>query len=265
MTTKEKLPANLTLWGAYHTPPPDACKEFTRAGGFRGTAIDPMWLIRCATEQWGPMGDRWGLEIEADWFETLDPNHILHISDCILYYPGPSGERAKVPCIGQTWAVYPGKSGSIYDEEAPKKSRTDAVSKGLSWLGFGAAVHMGSHSGSKYVDLPENAPPETTKTDARAQARVESTTNNGPAKTVAVAIWAADQAAVYASAAGDSESVDERTAKNHLLGAVKRTAKRLGIDLDNQPSTEQMQILEREASAMIHAAVAKPEQAGGEN
>jgi hypothetical protein len=37
---------NLALWNKYCRPPGDALKKFQRAGGFRGTAIDPMWTAR---------------------------------------------------------------------------------------------------------------------------------------------------------------------------------------------------------------------------
>jgi hypothetical protein len=277
MTTPADLPVNLALWARYYTPPKDALKDFTRSGGFRGTAIDPMWAIRCATEEWGPMGDKWGLIVNSEEFVTFDAAHVLHISCCSVFYPaadgGDEGTVATVPCVGQTWAVSQSKSGPLFDEEVVKKSRTDALSKGLSWLGFGAAVHMGAFDGCKYSDLPENAPPEASRTDARAQAQAQGSTDPAPepeprpeprpspAKTVALALWTADKQAVCLAA----NSADERTAKNHALDSVRVIANRLGIDLKNHPSNDEMEALERETSAMIHAAASENVAAEGGN
>lgn len=256
--SREKVSPNLELWARYYTPPKDACKDFQRAGGFKGTAVDPMWLIRCATEQWGPMGGKWGLNIIDEQFVTLDQQHILHISSCDLWYDDGSEEPAVLPCVGQTWAVSTGKSGPIFDEECVKKSRTDAIGKGLSWLGFSGAVHMGAFDGNKYTHLPENAQ-EITPTDARAQAHANATTDApGPVKAIALAVWNADAPAVYASAGTD----DEKTAKNHLLGVVRRTARRLNVNIDNHPNNDEMAALERETSAAIHAAAEDAAQGG---
>lgn len=144
---------NLQLWDAHRTPHKDALKAFNRRG-FQGTAIDPMWLIREATREWGPMGARWGYTVTRESIvRDLPDGVVVHVCNIELFYPGPNGEVAKLPQVGQTWLVEKTSSGPRVDEEAPKKSRTDAVCKALSWLGFGADVHMGMFDGNKYVDL----------------------------------------------------------------------------------------------------------------
>lgn len=131
---------NLELWSQYFNPPKDALKDFTRKGGFRGTAIDPMWLIRSATETWGPMGDTWGMEVINEGVVEVSGNS-YHWLLGRFYHPGGSFQAA-----GGT---------EIRNDEFFKMSLTDALAKALSWLGFGAAVHMGAFDGNKYTSLPE--------------------------------------------------------------------------------------------------------------
>ena len=57
---------NMQLWDAVRTPDPAATKAFTRGGGFKGTATNAVYLIQRATELWGPMGGKWGVEIIDD-------------------------------------------------------------------------------------------------------------------------------------------------------------------------------------------------------
>ena len=161
---------NLALWNRHKHPHKDALKNFTRGGGFRGTAIDPMWMIREATEEWGPVGSRWGFAVVDEKYVTGAPmegggNEIIHVLLISLRHPSSDGGFSTVQSYGQTQFVGRNKNGYYTDEEAPKKSLTDAVSKALSWLGFGSEVHMGMFDGNKYVDLkgepePPPKPPE---------------------------------------------------------------------------------------------------------
>ncbi len=150
-TTDTSENSNLNLWNEVRTPPDSALKKFRRAGGFAGTAIEPMWLIKKATSLWGPIGGEWGIAEDTieDHFVNGSDGQIMHYSRFILYTP-----VGKVPCVGQTMFVMKTKHGLVTDEEAPKKSMTDALGWGLSRLGFAADVYMGLHDGNKYVHSP---------------------------------------------------------------------------------------------------------------
>ena len=52
---------NLALWNKVSRVPKEHLKGFTRGGGFKGTAIKPMWSIHTMTEQFGPCGEGWGI------------------------------------------------------------------------------------------------------------------------------------------------------------------------------------------------------------
>ena len=148
---------NLELWNKVRTPDPGATKAFSRSGGFKGTATNAVYLIQKATELWGPMGGNWGVDIVEDKTIQGAPiilvdggpvvgYELLHVIRINLRHPG-----GIVPGYGQTMLVGKNKYGTFTDEEAPKKSLTDALTKALSWLGFAADIHMGLWDDVGYV------------------------------------------------------------------------------------------------------------------
>lgn len=185
--------SNLSLWESVRTPDPAHTKGFSRSGGFRGTATNAVYLIRRATELWGPMGGKWGVEVLGEQVLTGAPilgkdgsvigNESVHTIRINLRHPG-----GVVPGIGQTTFVGTNKHGTYTDEEAPKKSLTDAVTKALSWLGFAADVHLGLWDDNKYVADVKAAYAEA----ARDEGEVDKLTLSKPdAKRVRDAIKAA--------------------------------------------------------------------------
>lgn len=153
---------NMQLWDAVRTPDPAATKAFTKSGGFKGTATNAVYLIQRATELWGPMGAKWGVEIVDDRVIDGAPllgkdgavigRELLHVIRINLRHPSGS-----VPGYGQTMLVCANKYGPYTDEEAPKKSLTDALTKALSWLGFAADIHLGRWDDNKYVNQAKAA------------------------------------------------------------------------------------------------------------
>jgi hypothetical protein len=148
----------LKIWEAVRTPPKDALKEI-KGRRFRGTDIDPMWRIFAMTQQFGPCGDRWGFEITGDEIiGPLDPSgQVLHVASVEVWYPGENGDRVTVPGRGATYLVAKESGGLYLDDEAHKKSVTDALGFALKHLGVAADVYMGRLEGSKYQGLERGA------------------------------------------------------------------------------------------------------------
>ncbi len=139
-------PINTALWDSVFKTNPEYTKAFSRAGGFKGTAISPMYLMHRATETFGPIGIGWGFEereskmAEGVWFSRVRVWYLYN------------DKRGEMEQWGATTMINKRQDGSIFvDEEAAKKSVTDAVTKCLSYLGFGADVHMGMYDDNKYV------------------------------------------------------------------------------------------------------------------
>lgn len=170
---------NMDLWSSVHDTPPQYTKAFRRSGGFAGTAIDPTYLVMRATELWGPLGMDWGYEIVDEQYINGEPifapredgippvvigNVIIHKIRLRLTYPGKDAV-GHIEQFGQTTFVGRDKNGLFTDEEHAKKSLTDALSKCLSLLGFGADVRIGSFEDSSYVAAVESsAAQEQTRT-----------------------------------------------------------------------------------------------------
>jgi len=182
----------LSVWNDTCTTDPRHVKAFSRGGGFSGTAINHTYQIRKATELWGPMGHLWSVkiieqglmpgtpiiveELEQAWEVNSEGERVLvrettkkqmvaqesiHFVRIHLSYPvfatNGNGDRVHtgtgtVEHFGQTTFVGKNKNGYFTDEEAPKKSLTDAIGKALSMLGFSADIYLGLYDDNKYVN-----------------------------------------------------------------------------------------------------------------
>lgn len=167
---------NSALWAAVEKTDPKYTKGFSRGGGFKGTATNATYLARKATEQFGPCGTGWGINVLSEEVFTGAPhivdgqvvaNDMIHKVHARLWYV-IDGKRGEVEQFGQTQMVGKNKNGFYTDEEAPKKSLTDAMSKCLSLLGFSADIHLGLYDDNKYVaTLREEFAPRVTEDQAR--------------------------------------------------------------------------------------------------
>lgn len=152
---------NLALWESVQATDPGYTKAFSRSGGFRGTAINHCYQQKRATQCFGPKGIGWGSKIldekYAEGAPIVHPQHgvigreIIHVLRVELWY-ALGDKRGAIEAFGQTQFVGSNKHGHFTDEEAPKKSLTDAESKALASLGFSADVHLGLFDDSKYVN-----------------------------------------------------------------------------------------------------------------
>jgi hypothetical protein len=143
--------SNLAIWNAVERTDPKYTKSFARGGGFRGTAINATYLAKCATEKFGPCGLGWGVSVLDERVLDGAEGEKVHRVHVKLWYEW-DGKRGEVEHFGQTTFVGKNKHGWFTDEEAPKKSLTDAMSKALSLLGFGSDVHLGLYDDSKYLN-----------------------------------------------------------------------------------------------------------------
>lgn len=139
--------SNTEIWDKLGKTDPSATKQFSRVGGFKGTAIKPQWAIKRLTEYFGPVGLGWG--IGEPQFQVV-----------------VSGEEILVYCTVQCWHTKPEftvfgvggdkvcasrSSGKFNDDEAFKKAFTDAVMNAFKFVGVGADIHLGQFDDSKYV------------------------------------------------------------------------------------------------------------------
>lgn len=147
---------NLTIWSKVEKTDPAFTKNFNRGGGFKGTATNPTYLAKRATEIFGPCGIGWGVTVERETYTEGAPisdgvREIIHTVYVCLWYD-LDGKRGEIRHFGSTTFVGKNKYGAFTDEEAAKKSLTDATTKCLSLLGFAADIHSGRYDDHKYVN-----------------------------------------------------------------------------------------------------------------
>ena len=159
------MDTNLRIYDKLREVPENAKKPITggRLNGF--TDINSMWRIRALTEQFGPCGEGWYLEVKDFWSEEHGEETAVFII-VNLYYKMSSGEWSlPVTGIGGNKIVKKEKSGTYVSDEAYKMAETDAIGSACKKLGMGADVYW-SEDRTKYVDTKE--PKNIDQTKARA-------------------------------------------------------------------------------------------------
>jgi hypothetical protein len=137
---------NMRVWNAVCRTDPKHTKRVNQRGGF--TAIDAQYQIMEATRLFGPVGEGWGYEVgeynvagnfiivPVTLWHGKRENRFGPILGCAEFYIPQRGEHTQ---------------GMRGDRDAPKKAITDAITKGLSQLGFNADVFLGLFDDNKYV------------------------------------------------------------------------------------------------------------------
>jgi hypothetical protein len=148
---------NMVIWDKVSKTDVDHTKEVSFGRKF--TAIDAHSQIMEATRTFGPVGEGWGYENE---FGTIDTGRELYITCDLTMWWSTQGEwegnkvshrRSFGPirglCVLQ--GVKTDGKARPADSDAAKKAMTDALTKGLSHLGFNADVFLGQFDDNKYV------------------------------------------------------------------------------------------------------------------
>lgn len=160
---------NLALWNRNETTDVfvgddttrQVAKSFSRGGGFSGTSANATYIVKRLTAEFGPLGKGWGIDPEVEEYREGAPlfdkegkpygvRETVHVLRVRFWYM-LDGERISFVQYGQTTFIGANKYGLTTDEEAPKKSLTDALTKSASWIGFAADIYMGMWDDNKRV------------------------------------------------------------------------------------------------------------------
>jgi hypothetical protein len=138
---------NLKIWEEFADIDPQFTKAIT-GKQYKGTSPNPQYVIRCLTELFGPVGKGFGWRVLAEDFQPLGEK-TLHWCRIEFWHTDRANTFEE---YGQTIAAYPTNSGGfMVDEDAPKKSQTDAIVKAASHLGIAANIFLGRWDDQKYV------------------------------------------------------------------------------------------------------------------
>ena len=150
--------ANLDIYNAVRSVPPEAKKQFTN-GRFSGTDINPMWRIKKLTETFGASGVGWYVDGVEERWERLNDDTIIAVVNLKLYVK-INGEWSKpIYGTGGNTLLAKGKPS----DEGYKMAYTDALSVACKALGIGADVYYERDKDTKYAkyyteDAEQNEP-----------------------------------------------------------------------------------------------------------
>lgn len=180
---------NIALWN--NLAPVD--RKFTKpitGKSYKGDSPNPTYIIWKLTQELGPLGIYWGFNVKFDRVREGKPHQIITTQEqtfydqpnedgtpriksksvgyhiireeyhevCVTFWFQPEGvkEPRTFDAFGGTPMLYMTNSGKwMHDEDAAKKSLTDAYTKGASWLGACADIFLGIFD-DKYTSQPEN-------------------------------------------------------------------------------------------------------------
>jgi hypothetical protein len=141
---------NLALWQRVSKTDPKHVKPIT-GKQYQGNSPKPYYIVERLTAEFGPCGLGWGFSVVNERFERFSDTDSLHVA-LIEFWFMKDGVVGKFQQMGQTKASYTTSKGSfMLDEDAPKKSVTDALVKCASYLGFAGDIFSGRWDDSKYV------------------------------------------------------------------------------------------------------------------
>jgi len=131
---------NMTIWNNVSKTNP----KYTKQVGFgrKFTSINAQYQIMVATEQFGAFGKGWGVKDEA--FHMVCEGLLGY--QAILFWVDKEGTHEFA--INSSISTHSKKG---LDDDCFKKVSTDALTKGLSKIGFSADVFLGMWDDNKYV------------------------------------------------------------------------------------------------------------------
>jgi len=187
---------NLKIWDSLSSVDRKFTKKIS-GKSYKGDSPNPTYVIKKITEALGPIGQDWGFNVVKETVRQGKPHQIL-IEETTEMWPSTGdetprakskhkryeilreemhqieiqfwfnvgGEQRTFSAIGGTPMLYLAKSGNwMHDEDAAKKSLTDAYTKGASWLGACADIFLGLFD-DKYSGGDTSEPAPDTKQPA---------------------------------------------------------------------------------------------------
>lgn len=166
---------NMKIYEAVRKVPQNAQKPIRggRTNGF--TDINPMWRIQTLTEQFGPCGLGWYVEVTDKRLEANDnmPTGEVSAFVDINLYVKYDGEWSK-PIYGTGGSAFVAKekNGLYQSDEAFKMAYTDAISVACKALGIGADIYW-NEGRTKYSERNDESP-------AKAENRTQTAVTSAP-------------------------------------------------------------------------------------
>lgn len=138
---------NLSLWNQFSDIDPKYTKPIS-GKDYSGTSPNAHYIIQCLTEMFGPVGKGFGWRVLSEDIERFGETAIHW---CRIEFWHTDRENT-FEAYGQTKMAYKTSKGYIkVDEDAPKKSLTDAITKAAAQVGVAASIFLGRWDDNQYV------------------------------------------------------------------------------------------------------------------
>ena len=144
---------NMELWNKVCKTNPNEAKPVTISKR-NITTIDAQFQRKRATEVFGPYGIGWGVVPESERFEFKEMEGTTLVSYFSILFYCLGDKQGKIPINASIKMAYKTNKGEGYlliDDEYTKKVQTNAITKGLSTLGFNSDVFEGKFDDDKYI------------------------------------------------------------------------------------------------------------------
>lgn len=154
--------SNMRIWEQVEKTNPKYTRDVNVGRKF--TAIDANYQVMKATEVFGPFGLGWGVKESKFNLLTVDPSdahyNLLQYTAILWFKDGQSYGEFDITSDIELFEEVNDKAtgGKKWKrvEESHKKVSTDAMTKGLSRLGFSADVFLKKFDDSRYVQSLRN-------------------------------------------------------------------------------------------------------------
>lgn len=147
---------NLEIYNKFRVVPKEAQKPI-ESGRLKGkTDINPMWRIKMLTEQFGPCGLGWYIDIVDRWVENVNAQICVQVR-IKLYVKYEEGWSDPIEGIGGSMLYGKGVGTDTISDEAYKMAYTDAISVACKALGMAADIYYEKDS-TKYNTIQPQEP-----------------------------------------------------------------------------------------------------------
>ena len=142
---------NMRIWDLVSKSDPDTVKEVSY-GKRKFHTVAAQSQVKKATEIWGPMGEGWGVKDEDYQIVAFGNHEVMCLYTAKLWYHTQDIAKYAETCISSSIMVaeFDRHGNFKKDDEFAKKVSTDALTKGLSRLGFNSDIFEGLFDDNRY-------------------------------------------------------------------------------------------------------------------